>query len=164
MFNLFKKKKPSVNVRSCAEGILIPLEDVKDAVFASGAIGRGVAIRPTSGKIVSPVDGIIRMIFPTNHAVGIETEEGFEFIIHVGIDTVKLKGDGFKRIAQEGKTVKAGELLLEVDLEFLKDKGYDTDTMVILTTEEDKVEVIEATPYGEKVGGSDRPIFLCTPR
>lgn len=162
MFNLFKKKKQSLKVRSCVEGTLIPLKDVKDEVFASGAIGRGVAVRPTSGQIVSPVDGIIRMIFPTNHAIGIETAEGFEFLIHVGIDTVKLKGAGFRRIAQEGKVVKAGDLLLEVDFAQLKESGYDTDTLVILTSGEDKADFNEATSFGERVGGSDRPIFTCT--
>lgn len=164
MFNLFKKKKQSLDVRSCVDGILIPLKDVKDEVFASGAIGRGVAVRPTSGQIVSPVDGVITMIFPTNHAVGIETSEGFEFLIHVGIDTVKLKGAGFRRIAEEGKTVKAGDLLLEVDFAQLEESGYDTDTMVILTTGEDKADYSESTPYGEMVGGRDRAIFACTAR
>lgn len=159
MFNIFKKKKQELEVISCVEGILLPLKDVKDEAFASGAIGRGVAVRPSSGRVVSPVDGVVRMIFPTNHAVGIETEEGFEFLIHVGIDTVKLKGDGFRRVAEEGQKVKAGDLLLEVDFEKLKEKGYDTDTLVILTTGPDKADFSEAATYGESVGRPGQTVF-----
>lgn len=164
MFNIFKKKKQELEVISCVEGILLPLKDVKDEVFSSGAIGRGVAVRPSSGRIVSPVDGMIRMIFPTNHAIGLETEEGLEFLIHVGIDTVKLKGDGFRRIAQEGQRVKAGDLLLEVDFAQLKEKGYDTDTLILLTTGEDKADFSEAAVYGERVGGPGQTIFICNGR
>lgn len=161
MFNIFKKKSRSTEVISCVEGILSPLKEVPDAVFAKGSIGRGVAIKPTSGLIVSPVDGIIRMIFPTNHAVGIETKEGLEFLIHVGIDTVKLNGEGFRRIATEGTTVKAGDNLLEVDFKLLEEKGYPTDTMIILTNDKSKADFHEIMQYGKVVGGSGKVIFTC---
>ncbi|MGB4587759.1 MAG: PTS glucose transporter subunit IIA [Clostridiaceae bacterium] len=161
MFNIFKKKSKATEVISCVEGILFPLKEVSDPVFSSGAIGRGVAVKPTSGLIVSPVDGIIKMIFPTNHAIGIETKDGLEFLIHVGVDTVKLKGEGFKRIASEGSTVKAGDSLLEVDFKLLEEQGYPTDTLIILTNDETKADFHEIAPYGKSVGGRDKVIFTC---
>lgn len=161
MFNIFKKKSKAIKVISCVEGILISLKDVPDPVFSSGAIGRGVAVKPTNSLIVSPVDGIIKMIFPTNHAIGIETKEGLEFLIHVGVDTVKLKGEGFRRIATEGTTVKAGDSLLEVDFKLLEEKGYPTDTLIILTNDETKADFHETMAYGKSVGGREKVIFTC---
>lgn len=159
MFNIFKKKNKATEVISCVEGTLIPLKDVPDPVFSSGAIGRGVAVKPTNGLIISPVDGIVKMIFPTNHAVGIETKEGLEFLIHVGVDTVKLKGEGFRRIATEGNTVKKGDSLLEVDFKLLEEKGYPTDTLIILTNDETKADFHEVMAYGQTVGGKEKVIF-----
>ncbi len=161
MFNIFKKKSRATEVISCVEGILIPLKEVPDPVFSSGAIGRGVAVKPTNGLIVSPVDGIVKMIFPTNHAIGIETKDGLEFLIHVGIDTVKLKGEGFRRIAKEGDTVKAGDSLLEVDFKRLEEKGCPTDTLIILTNDETMADFHEITAYGQTVGGREKVIFTC---
>lgn len=164
MFNMFKKKNRSTEVISCVEGILTPLSDVPDEVFASGAIGRGMSVKPTSGLIVSPVDGTITMIFPTNHAIGLQTKEGLEFLIHVGVDTVKLKGEGFRRIATEGSAVKAGDSLLEVDFGLIEEKGYPTDTMVILTNDSTKADFHEIMEYGKIVGGKDKVIFTCEVR
>ena len=95
MFNWFEKKRKITNAVSCTDGILISLKDVKDEVFSRGTIGRGVAITPISSKVVAPIEGTIKTIFPTNHAIGIETKDGLEFLIHIGIDTVKLNGEGF---------------------------------------------------------------------
>lgn len=164
MFNIFKKKSRAIEVISCVEGTLIPLKEVSDPVFSSGAIGRGVAVKPINGLIVSPVDGIVKMIFPTNHAIGIETKDGLEFLIHVGIDTVKLKGEGFRRIVTEGATVKAGDSLLEVDFKLLEEKGCPTDTLIILTNDETKADFHEITAYGQTVGGRGKVIFTCEVR
>ena len=162
VFNLFKKKNKMTQVLACVNGILIPLKEVKDEVFRSGAIGRGIAIKPTGSKIYSPVDGTIKMIFPTNHAVGIETQEGLEFILHIGIDTVGLKGEGFKKIAEEGQVVKAGDLLIQVDFNMLEEKGYCTDTLLILTTEEERADFLEVRTYGQKVVGKKDAVFTCS--
>lgn len=162
MFNWLKKKNKDIEVLACVDGVLIPLKDVKDEAFRSGAIGRGVGIKPTSSKIYSPLDGTIKMIFPTNHAVGMETEEGLEFIIHIGIDTVKLKGEGFKKIAEEGQVVKAGDLLIEVDFQLLEEKGYCTDVLMILTTDSKKADFHEIEAYGQKVIGKEDTIFTCS--
>lgn len=159
MFNWFKKGKKCTEVISCVGGTLISLKDVKDPVFSSGAIGRGIAIQPKASSIVAPVDGTVKMIFPTNHAIGIVTSDGIELLIHIGIDTVQLKGEGFKRFVSEGQEVRKGDVMVEVDFDLLNAKGYSTDTMIILTTDEAKAEFVEICPYGELVGGKDQAIF-----
>lgn len=159
MFNLFRKKK--TKVISCVEGVLIPLKDVKDNLFSTGAIGRGVAVKPTSNTIISPVNGTISMIFPTKHAFGLTTEDGLEFMLHIGIDTVKLKGEGFHIIAKEGQMVKKGDVLAEVDFHFLAKEGFITDTLILLTSDESKAEYKETCEYGNLVGGMDQTIFEC---
>ena len=161
MFNWFEKKRKIINAVSCIDGILIPLKDVKDEVFSKGIIGRGVAITPISSKVVAPIEGTIKTIFPTNHAIGIETKDGLEFLIHIGIDTVKLNGEGFKRIASEGQNVKAGDVLVEVDLDMLNRKGYSTDILIILITDEEKADFQEVGAYGSKVSGNENVIFTC---
>lgn len=163
MFNWFEKRgKKLTEVISCVEGVLIPLEDVKDPAFSSGAIGRGIAIQPKSSNVVSPVDGTIQVIFPTNHAIGIVTSDGLEFLIHIGIDTVKLKGEGFKLFVSEGQHVQKGDVMVEVDFDLLNRKGYSTDTMILLTTDQSKAEFLEVCPYGELVGGKDQTLFKCS--
>lgn len=160
MFKWGKRSKTTI-VAACTEGTLIPLKDVKDQVFSSGAIGRGVAIKPTSSKVAAPVGGIVKMIFPTNHAIAIETKEGLEILIHIGIDTVKLKGEGFKRIAYEGQEVKVGDVLVEVDFDVIKEKGYSTDILIILTTESTKADFEEVENYGSQVAAKESVIFTC---
>lgn len=163
MFNWLEKRgKKFTEVISCVEGVLIPLKDVKDPAFSSGAIGRGIAIQPKSSSVVSPVDGTIQMIFPTNHAIGIATSDGLEFLIHIGIDTVKLKGEGFKLLVYEGQTVRKGDVIVEVDFDLLNRKGYSTDTMLLLTTDQAKAEYLDIGPYGELVGGKDQTLFKCS--
>ncbi len=155
------KKKKYTEVISCVEGILVPLKEINDPVFSNGALGRGVAIKPKSSKIVSPVDGIVQVIFPTNHAVGMVTSDGLEFLIHIGINTVKLKGEGFKRVVSERQKVRKGDVLIEVDFNLLDKEGYSTDTMVILTTDEMAAEFIETCPYGTFVDGKEQSVFKC---
>lgn len=161
MFKLFEKKKKYTEVMSCVDGILIPLSDVNDEAFRSGAIGRGVAIKPTSSRICAPIDGTITMIFPTNHAFGLITPDGLEFLIHIGINTVELKGEGFKRAAYEGQKVRRGDIIAEVDFNFLDEKGYSTDTLIILTNDEAKADFQALSTYGEAVGSNEQALFNC---
>lgn len=100
-------------------GETVALSDVPDEAFASGAVGDGIAIRPTDKTVVAPANGTLVKIFGTNHAFCLETEDGAEVVVHIGIDTVKLGGQGFKRLAEEGAEVKAGDPVLELDLEYL---------------------------------------------
>lgn len=113
-----KSAKLSVLV-SPITGDIVALESVPDEAFASRSVGDGIAIRPTGNLVVSPANGTLVKIFGTNHAFCLETEDGAEVVVHIGIDTVKLNGQGFKRLADEGATVKAGDPILELDLDYL---------------------------------------------
>lgn len=137
-------------IKSPARGKRIDLKDVPDALFANKMIGDGFAVYPESKEICSPVDGEIVHIFDTNHAVGLKTDDGLEVLVHIGIDTVKLKGEGFKRIASIGQKVKAGDILIECDLEYLKENAKSLITPVVITNMDQvqKIEQIE-TDYFE---------------
>ncbi|MBC8589046.1 PTS sugar transporter subunit IIA [Paratissierella segnis] len=132
MLNLFKKE---INVKLLAPmtGEIIELEDVPDEVFASKMIGDGLAIKPSDNEILSPCDGKIVQIFPTKHAIGIETNEGLEILIHIGIDTVVLNGNGFKSFVSQGDRVYCGDKLLEVDLDYINKNAKSTITPILIT-------------------------------
>ncbi len=100
------------------EGEIVALEEVPDEVFSEKLLGDGFAIKPYRNKVYSPVDGIIKFLFPSNHALAIETEEGLEILIHIGIDTVNLNGEGFKVYIEEKEKVKKGQLLVSYDKKF----------------------------------------------
>lgn len=127
-----KTSKRNLVLYSPIKGKIIPLEEVKDEVFSTGILGRGIAIEPEQGKVFAPCDGVISSIPETNHAVGITAENGMEVLIHVGMDTVKLKGKHFKRIAEVGKAVKTGDLLLTFDLTAIKGAGYSVTTPMVI--------------------------------
>ena len=135
MFNIFKKVNKN-SIVSPASGRLIALENVKDDVFASGAMGKGFAVEIIDNKIVAPFDGKIGACFPTGHAVGI-SNNGVEIIVHIGIDTVELKGEGFNALVKVGDKVNKGQTLVEIDLDLIKSKGYDTTTMVVFPSGQD---------------------------
>ena len=133
MFNFFKKKETKYSVYAVANGTTVALKDVPDPTFAEEMIGKGVAIIPTDGKVVAPVSGTVSMVFPTNHAVGLVDENGVEVLVHIGIDTVSMKGEGFTGHVKQGDTVKAGDLMIEVDLDKVKEAGFNTIIPVIIT-------------------------------
>ncbi|MBN4062695.1 PTS glucose transporter subunit IIA [Alkaliphilus transvaalensis] len=120
-------------------GEIINIKNVPDKVFSKKMIGDGIAIKPNNGIVVSPCDGKIVTLFPTNHAIGIETEEGLQILIHLGIDTVELKGEGFKSYVHKGDYVKAGDKILEVDLDYCEKKGKSTISPIIITN----MEIVE---------------------
>ena len=115
------------------KGEVKPLTEVSDAAFSSEAMGKGIAIVPVEGKVYAPADGTITAFFATGHAIGITTDKGAEVIIHVGMDTVQLEGKGFNPVAKQGDKVKRGDLLLEFDLDFIKEAGYSTETPIVIT-------------------------------
>lgn len=122
-------------------GEVIALEDVPDAAFASKAVGDGVAIRPTSKLVVAPCDGQLASVFNTNHAFAMVTDSGAEIIVHIGVETVKLGGQGFTRLAQPGSRVKAGDPVLELDLEFLRANAVSIVSPVVLTNADEFSEL-----------------------
>lgn len=131
--NFFSKKK-SIVLNSVANGLCKDLAGVNDPVFAKKMMGDGVAIEPTNGEIYSPCDGTIEMLYPTGHAVGIKLKDGTEILIHIGIDTVEMNGEGFQTIVKQGEKVKKGQLLISCDLNKIKKQGYDTDIMVLVSS------------------------------
>ena len=131
---------------SPVNGTQIPLAEVADETFASEMLGATVAVEPADGKIVAPCDGEVSNIFETGHAVCITTESGGELLIHIGIDTVKMDGKGFTKKVSDGDKVHAGDILVEADLEEIKNAGYQTTTMMILTNTDEFRNVTKAEP------------------
>lgn len=137
------KKMTKEIITSPMTGKVIPLSELKDDAFAQGALGEGVGIIPTNGKVVSPVDGTISVLFHTLHAIGITSESGVEILIHIGLDTVQMNGNGFTAHVKQGDKVKKGQQLISVDLKAIEKAGYSTQTPVIITNSKDLLEVIE---------------------
>lgn len=127
-------------------GTLIPVSEVADPTFAAEVLGKTVAVIPSDGQIVAPCDGQIVSIYETGHAVCIASSLGGEILIHVGIDTVKMEGKGFTTKVSDGEQVHAGDVLIEADLDQIKEAGYDTSTMMILTNADSFAEVDQAEP------------------
>lgn len=126
---------------SCLNGTVVPLADVKDEAFASGALGDGIAIEPTDGELVAPADGEISSTFETHHAVGMTTADGAELLMHIGIDTVKLGGKHFTYLVNEGDKVKKGQPLIRFELEAIKAEGYPVTTPLIVCNTDDYAAV-----------------------
>nr|WP_319216170.1 beta-glucoside-specific PTS transporter subunit IIABC [uncultured Trichococcus sp.] len=123
-------------------GQVVPLSEVDDPIFAQAILGQGVAIMPTDGVIKSPINGEIVTIFETKHAIGLRTDEGIEILIHIGLDTVQLKGQHFKQLAQAGQRVTVGTPIVEADLEAIKAAGYDIITPIVITNTTDFSEIL----------------------
>ena len=126
---------------ACLNGTVVPLADVKDEAFASGALGDGIAIEPTDGELVAPADGEISSTFETHHAVGMTTADGAELLMHIGIDTVKLGGKHFTYLVNEGDKVKKGQPLIRFELEAIKAEGYPVTTPLIVCNTDDYAAV-----------------------
>ncbi|SNS31570.1 PTS system beta-glucoside-specific IIA component, Glc family /PTS system beta-glucoside-specific IIB component, Glc family /PTS system beta-glucoside-specific IIC component, Glc family [Anaerovirgula multivorans] len=144
--NLQNDNKTNEILKSIAHGTVVPLEEVKDEAFSTGGLGGGVAILPIEGTVYSPIEGQVSMVYPTGHAIGIISKSGREILIHIGIDTVKLDGKGFKTYVEKGTMVYPGDRLVDVDLNFIKENGYDT-TIIVL--------VLNTTNKDIKVTGKD---------
>lgn len=133
MLSFLKKKTPLLEVFSPLQGEAIDVANVSDAVFSEKMLGDGVAILPSDGKIYAPVDGTLVKVFNTKHAYAINTESGLELLIHCGIDTVELGGQGFVSHKNSGDKVQKGELIAEMDLDYIASQGKDTVTPVVIT-------------------------------
>ena len=126
-----------IRLDSPLNGRLVELSEVADPAFSGGAMGIGAAVKDPDGKVVSPTDGEITVLFATKHAIGIHTDEGADILIHVGLDTVKLNGNHFEAKVAQGDRVKKGQLLLEFDADAIRVAGYDTTTPVLVTNPAD---------------------------
>ncbi|AYE62012.1 PTS system enzyme IIABC [Lactobacillus helveticus] len=142
-----EKLNPSTKLVSPLNGDVKPLSEIKDEVFSSGAMGQGVAIESSEGVLHAPADGKIALVFPTGHVVGINTTDGAEVLMHIGMDTVNLQGKGFKTLVQKGQEVKAGDPLVEFNIKEIKAAGYEVATPVVVTNSK-KYESINQVDNG----------------
>ncbi len=133
----------NVKLLSPIKGKVIELENVKDDAFASGILGKGAAVLPEEGKVYAPADGEISALFPTLHAIGMTTDSGAQLLIHIGLDTVQLEGEGFEAFVKQGDHVKQGDLLVSFDQEFIEGKGYCLETPILVTNVEDFLDVVQ---------------------
>lgn len=137
------KTKERMVLVSPLEGKVVPLAEVPDQVFASGALGKGVAVEPSVGKLFAPADGTITTLFLTGHAVGLTTTDGAEILMHIGMDTVSLDGEGFEAAIKQGDTVKKGDLLVSFDIEKIKAAGLPVITPVVVTNTNEYLDVLD---------------------
>lgn len=142
MFGIFKNRTEikSNSFVAVASGEILPLAKVKDDVFSKKMLGDGVAIKPNDDFIVAPCDGTITMLFPTLHAFGIKNDDGVEALVHIGIDTVNLKGRGFKCYVKQGDRVKVGDKIIKIDSYDIENNGYDLTTMLLFPNQEKNFE------------------------
>lgn len=136
----FKKKKEKFKLP--VTGKIIPLEKVNDPVFSKKSLGDGFAIEIEGGKIYAPFSGVISLVYPTHHAYGIKNKKGTEILIHIGMDTVNLNGEGLEAFVKEGDKINQGDLIASIDIDSLKNKGYDITTPVIFVSGE-KVNILK---------------------
>jgi len=148
---LFQNKKNKNVVLAPQTGKIIPITEVPDPVFSGKVLGDGIGIVPSDSKVVAPVDGTVVQVADTLHAVCMQGDNGAEIIIHLGIDTVKLKGKGFTCHVKSGQHVSAGDLLMDMDIRFIKNAGYDVTTPCIITNM-DKVKNISAEVGNAEAG------------
>lgn len=131
-----------ISVVSPLDGDVIELKEVDDEVFASGVTGKGIAIIPTNNVVVSPVEGTVSVLFPSKHAVGITTKDGVELLVHIGLNTVMLNGEGFTTFVNQGDKVVCGQKLLEFDKEFILSKGYSLQSPVLVTNADQFSDIV----------------------
>jgi len=139
MFGFLKRKVREI--KSPVDGQIVALESVDDEVFSQKMAGDGVAVIPMSNVFTAPIDGVITKIFATNHAYSIKSPKDLEVMVHIGLDTVSLDGKGFERLVNEGDEVKAGDEIIRVDLEYIKEHAKDIVTPIIISDESDVKEI-----------------------
>lgn len=130
---MFEKNAKTISLKAVEDGRTIPMGEVNDQTFAQELLGPGIAIVPSNGTVVSPINGTIATVMDTKHAVCIQGEDGLELIVHAGLDTVELNGKYYQTYKEIGDQVKAGDVLLEFDLEEITKAGYDVTTPIVIT-------------------------------
>jgi PTS system beta-glucosides-specific IIC component len=137
---LVKKKQ---SVASPIKGTVMPLSSVNDDAFAQGALGKGIAIEPSEGKVVAPFDGTVTTLFPTKHAIGFVSDDGMELLIHIGMDTVQLEGKHFEAHVAQGDKVKQGQTIVTFDMDAIKEAGFSLITPVVVVNTKDYLDLVE---------------------
>jgi PTS system glucose-specific IIA component len=139
MFGFLKRKVREV--MSPVDGQIVALESVNDEVFSQKLVGDGVAVIPMSNRFKAPIDGVVSKIFSTNHAYSIKSPKDLEVMVHIGLETVSLEGKGFTRMVNEGDEVKAGDVIIEADLTYIREHAKDIITPIIILEESDVKEI-----------------------
>lgn len=154
-FKLFNKKRKDVEIRITApmNGEVVALEDVPDPVFSQKMMGDGIAVTPTDGKVCAPADAKVMHVFPSKHAIGLLLADGTEVLIHIGLETVGLKGEGFTLHVDKDQDVKQGELLIEFDLDYVKEHAVSLVTPIIITNGEESGKTLVKTSEVNAVQG-----------
>lgn len=132
LFDMFKKKENAVVLGAPMKGRCVSIREVPDPTFGEEILGKGIAVIPSDGHVYAPADGVISTVFPTGHAVGVTTPDGAELLIHIGLDTVELKGEPFEIKVESGQNVKKGDLLIVADLEKIRAAGKETITPMVI--------------------------------
>lgn len=137
-------------------GAVIPLEDVPDPVFSSGMLGKGIGIEPERGMLLAPADGQITLIAKTKHAIGLTTSDGAELLLHIGLDTVDMRGEGFLSLVSPGEHVSLGQKLMRFDLDKIRESGHSATVLVVVTNADQMADVTfdcsSSVRAGEAVG------------
>lgn len=156
---LFGKKevKREEDVIAPLTGTVCQLEEVPDPVFAEKMMGEGIAIDPSDGMVVAPFDGEVIQVFPTKHAIGLKGETGLELLIHIGLETVSLDGEGFETFVRQGDRVKRGDKLISFNMDIIEEKASSTITPIIMTKGDD-IEHFEITKEGKVTAGESKLI------
>ena len=156
MFGFFKKSK-ALNFVAPVDGEVIDLSKVPDQVFSEKMAGDGVAINPTGNTVCAPADGELSLVFKTKHAFAMTLDNGVELLVHIGIDTVELNGEGFEQLVEQGTKVKAGTPIIKIDREFILSKGLSLATPILITNV-DSVKSISPVESGAVVAGETQVI------
>lgn len=160
MFGFLKGKNKEIMIGSPVKGKAVPISEVKDPTFAEEILGKGVAIMPEDGKVCAPAAGEIGMVFDTLHAFSMTTREGAELLVHIGLETVGLKGKGFTAHAKAGDKVEKGDLIITADLDVIKGEGLDTIIPVIVCNTDEYKEVESLAGKSVAVGDDILKIAL----
>ncbi|MTK10306.1 MAG: biotin/lipoyl-binding protein [Hungatella sp.] len=157
-----ENKESTMEIGSPLAGNVVPLSEVPDRTFAEGIVGQGVGILPSEGIVKAPFHGIVSAVTDSRHAIGLTSDQGVELLVHIGIDTVSLDGDGFELLVKEGQTVKKGDILLSFDMEKIKNAGFDLISPVLITNTP-VYDAVKGVLTKETVDFSD-PVLQITPK
>lgn len=155
MFSKKAELTKTIELKAFVTGNVMKIEDIPDPVFAEKMMGDGIAIVPAEGSIFSPVNGDIMHVFPTKHAISIKTANGAELLIHIGLETVSMNGEGFTVHVTEGKTVKVGDALITVDLDMVKKRAKSTVIPIIITNTSDMLNIDKPILSGKVTAAND---------
>lgn len=162
MIKLFGKEGPEkeVIIKSPVCGKIVPIEKVPDTVFSGKIMGDGIAIEPDDTIVFAPVDGELAVLFPGGHAFGIRTKEGLEILVHIGIDTVELKGEGFKKLIKQGERVNTDKRLIEFDLNIIKQKSPSIISPIVITNMQIVKKILKTDNQSVKAGDEIMRVIL----